>query len=167
MSGNENTENEPEMVLQNINEAIILLGQVINKVTYERRLAILAGLNDIKQPKSLIKDNLEDLNTETKFLFGETFQKHLKATAKAQDSAEKLFAKIGGKRRWSATNRPNQQGSQHQQEPRPNGGASPHRGRGNWNKRDKKSSFSVLLKNPTLLNQWDPECLLYVHPDVN
>ena len=120
--------------LQNINEAIVLLGQVINKVTYERRLSILAGLNDVKQAKSLIKDNLEDLNTETKFLFGETF--HVKATAKAQESAEKLFAKTGGKRKWSATNnRPNQQGlSPSQQGPRqPTGGASTRRGRGSWN----------------------------------
>ena len=69
----ENAENEPESVLKNINEAIVLLGQVINKFTYERRLSILAGLNDMKQSKSLLKDNLEDLNTETKFLFGETF----------------------------------------------------------------------------------------------
>ena len=49
---------------------------------YERRLVILAELNAIKQAKTLLKDNMEDLNSETKFLFGETFQKHVKATAK-------------------------------------------------------------------------------------
>ena len=137
----ENAENEPESVLKNINEAIVLLGQVINKVTYERRLSILSGLNDMKQAKSLLKDNLEDLNTETKFLFGETFQKHVKTTAKAQESAEKLFAKSGSKRKWSATNRPNQQGlSPSYQGPRPSGGAPTQRGRGNWNRRGKKDS---------------------------
>ena len=66
-------------------------------MTYERGLTILAGLNDVKQPKTLLKDNMEDLNSETKFLFGETFQKHVKTTAKAQKSAEKMLAKAGKK----------------------------------------------------------------------
>ena len=54
---NEDKEIEPEIVLDGLNDAIVLLGQVINKVTYERRLSILGALNDVKQAKSLIKDN--------------------------------------------------------------------------------------------------------------
>ena len=88
--GDEVEEIDPGTVLGNLNDAVVILGQVINKVTYERRLSILAGLNDVKQAKSLIKDNV---NSESKFLFGESFQKHVKATAKAQDAAEKLMGK--------------------------------------------------------------------------
>ena len=91
---NDDVEIDPGEVLGHLNDAVVLVGQVINKVTYERRLSILAGLNDVKQAKALIKDNVEDLNSEAKFLFGENFQKHVKATAKAQESAEKLLLKL-------------------------------------------------------------------------
>ena len=87
------SEIEPGTVLQNLNDTVVLFGQVINKVTYERRILILSGQNDIKQAKALVKDSLEDLNSGTKFLSGESFQKHIKATVNAQDSAEKFLAK--------------------------------------------------------------------------
>lgn len=42
---------DPELIVKYINDSIVLLGQVINKVAYERRLSILAALNDIKSAK--------------------------------------------------------------------------------------------------------------------
>ncbi|XP_066916004.1 uncharacterized protein [Clytia hemisphaerica] len=132
--GDEVEEIDPATVLGNLNDAVVILGQVINKVTYERRLSILAGLNDVKQAKSLIKDNVEDLNSESKFLFGECFQKHVKATAKAQDAAEKLMGKSSStvRRRFPPNTRPNQQGPSTNHMPR--GGVSRGRGFNRWNR---------------------------------
>ena len=42
---------DPEETLQSLNSVMVLLGQTINKVTYERRVAVLATLNDVKKAK--------------------------------------------------------------------------------------------------------------------
>ena len=84
---------DPEEVLGQLNASIVLLGQAINKVAYERRLSVLAALTDAKTAKKDLKDNLEDINKENKLLFGEQFQKQIKTVTKAQESAEKVFSK--------------------------------------------------------------------------
>ena len=97
-------EPDPEKILKNLTDSVVLLGQAINKMAYERRLSVLAELSDVKNAKRQLKDNQEDINKEQKFLFGEEFQKHIKTLAKAQDSAEKLFAKnSSGKKRSSSS----------------------------------------------------------------
>ena len=97
-------EPDPEKILKNLTDSVVLLGQAINTMAYERRLSVLAELSDVKNAKRQLKDNQEDINKEQKFLFGEEFQKHIKTLAKAQDSAEKLFAKnSSGKKRSSSS----------------------------------------------------------------
>ena len=86
-------EPDPENILKNLTDSVVLLGQAINKMAYERRLSVLTELSDVKNAKRQLRDNQEDINKEQKFLFGEEFQKHIKTLAKAQESAEKLFAK--------------------------------------------------------------------------
>ena len=96
-------EPDPENILKNLTDSVVLLGQAINKMAYERRLSVLAELSDVKNTKRQLRDNQEDINKEQKFLFGEEFQKHIKTLAKAQESAEKLFAKnSSGKKRSSS-----------------------------------------------------------------
>ena len=51
---------DPSVVLGDLNDTVVIFGQVINKVTYEKQLSILTGLNDLKQAKSLIEDNVDD-----------------------------------------------------------------------------------------------------------
>ena len=88
-----------------------MLGQAINKVGYERRLLVLSSLNDNKQAKKQLKDNQDEIKKESKFLFGEEFQKQLKTCAFAQESADKLLSRPG-KRKWMTSNsRPNHGGS--------------------------------------------------------
>ena len=113
---------DPAEVLKHLNDSIILLGQAINKVGYERRLSVLSSLNDNKQAKKQLKDNQDEINKESKFLFGEEFQKQLKTCAKAQESADKLLSRPG-KRKWMTSNsRPNHGGSSNNATTRPTGG---------------------------------------------
>ena len=95
---------DPEEILKDLNSTIVLLGQTINKMAYERRLSVLSALNDAKSAKRQIKDNLDDINKEKKCLFGDEFQKHIKTLTKAQESAEKLFTKAGTKRKFPSSN---------------------------------------------------------------
>ena len=127
---------DPAEVLKHLNDSIILLGQAINKVGYERRLSVLSSLNDNKQAKKQLKDNQDEIKKESKFLFGEEFQKQLKTCAKAQESADKLLSRPG-KRKWM---RPT----------RPTGGvqsswSTSTKGRGGW-KRGKGNYSSFTLK---------------------
>jgi len=50
-------------------------------------------LNDNKTARKQLKDNQEEINKESKHLFGEDFQNQLKTCAKAQESAEKLLSR--------------------------------------------------------------------------
>ena len=60
-------------------------------MAYERRLAILGTLGDIKSAKRQFKDQIEELQGKKKMLFGTEFQKHLKTVTKAQEHAETFF----------------------------------------------------------------------------
>ena len=101
---------------------------------FDIRLSILSSLNDNKQARKQLKDNQEEINKESKFLFGENFQSQLKACAKAQKSADELLSR-SGKRKLSATdNRPNQAGSSSSTNNRPTGGESSWSARGGRNK---------------------------------
>ena len=100
---------EPEEVVDLLNKSMVLLGQAINKIAYERRLSVLGALSDIKGAKKELKENSEEINAEKKLLFGETFQKQLKTTTKAQESAEKLLLKT--KRKTGGGSRPFSSGS--------------------------------------------------------
>ena len=53
IQGNEE-ELDPQEVLTNLNASVVLLGQAINKIAYERRLTILAAVDDIKHAKRLL-----------------------------------------------------------------------------------------------------------------
>ena len=59
----EGSETNPELVLEHLNNTIVLIGQTINKLSYERRLAILGTLIDIKSAKSQLKDHADDMLT--------------------------------------------------------------------------------------------------------
>ena len=138
INGEENNENEqsPEVILQHLNNSIVLLGQVINKVAYERRLSVLTALNDNKTARKQLKNNQEEINEESKHLFGEDFQNQLKTCAKAQESAEKLLSRPNKRKAPPHHNRPNQMGSSSASTSRPSGGASSswwnRGGRGSW-----------------------------------
>ena len=149
VNAEEEPTHDPEIVLKHLNDSIVLLGQVINKVAYERRLSILTALNDNKQAKKQLRDNQEEISKDSQFLFGEEFQKQIKTCAKAQESADKLLSRPGKRKFPTHTNRPNQAGSSTSNySPRPSGGASSWssrgRGGGSW-KRGKK--ISVIHSN--------------------
>ena len=91
--GDDGEDPDPADILKLLNQSVVIVGQLTNKVAYERRLAVLGALNDIKGAKRQLKDHQEDISEEEKLLFGELFQKHVKTVTKAQESAEKLFAK--------------------------------------------------------------------------
>jgi len=48
----------------------------------------LTALNDNKTARKQLKDNQEEINKESKHLFGEDFQNQLKTCAKAQESTK-------------------------------------------------------------------------------
>ena len=96
-----------------LNSTIVLLEQAINKLLYERRLAALSAVSDVKTAKRQLKDNSESLVKENKFLFREEFQQALKTASKAQESGEKLFEskkKTSGYRTFPSRS-PNNSGS--------------------------------------------------------
>lgn len=119
-----------------MNDSIVLLGQVINKVAYERRLAVLGALHDVKHAKKQLKENQEEFRKEDKFLFGKEFQSQLKTLKKAQESAEKLLTKSsstskntgedgGRKRKYPFGDRPfSPSSSSYHGYSRPSGGAT-------------------------------------------
>ena len=138
---------DPDTVLKHLNDSLVLLGQAINKIGYERRLAILSTLNDNKQARKQLRENQDEINKESKFLFGEEFQKQLKACAKAQESADKLLSKSLKRKLPPTDNQPNQAGSS-RASTRPTGGASSwsKRGRGSFHKKGKKINHSEYPK---------------------
>ena len=64
-------EPNPEIILKYLTEFVVLLGQAINKIAYERRLIVQAALSNVKNVKRQLKDNQKDINKEKRFLFGE------------------------------------------------------------------------------------------------
>ena len=91
ISGTADEDPDPQETVDHLNSVIVLLGQALRKLSYERRLSALSAISDVKSAKKQLKEHMELLANEKTNLFGEEFQKALKAASKAQDSAEKIF----------------------------------------------------------------------------
>ena len=83
---------DPETCVNNLNAAIVLLGQAINSLAYERRLSILTTISDHKSAKVQLRDNAQTMMEEKSHLFGEAFRKNMKDLTKAKENAEKIFS---------------------------------------------------------------------------
>ena len=92
-------EPDPEKILKNLTDSVVLLGQAINKMAYERRMSVLADLSDIKNAKRRLRDIQEDINREQMFLFGEEFQKHIKTLQKHKILLRSCLQRIGMERK--------------------------------------------------------------------
>ena len=62
-------------------EAMMLVGQASNAVTYQRRLEVLKGFTDVKTAKGMLGKHAEKLATEPTELFGKDFKSVLKTTS--------------------------------------------------------------------------------------
>ena len=76
---------------QFVEQSVMLTGQAFNAVTYQRRLNVLSAVMDKHKSKNMIKDHATDLEKPNTFLFGESFRKTLKDTAKAKKESKEVF----------------------------------------------------------------------------
>ena len=77
---------------EKLQKAVVLVGQASNAICYQRRLSVLGKFTDVKEAKSLLRDNVENLATVSKDLFGKDFKAHLKAETKTSKSVVEFFS---------------------------------------------------------------------------
>ena len=78
MQDDEKANPDPEEMVRLLNATVVLLGQTVNKIAYERRLSVLTALSDMKNAKRQLRENVDVINKEESHLFGDEFQKKLK-----------------------------------------------------------------------------------------
>ena len=79
-------EMEVEMMADQMQKSAILLGQVINALTYQRRLGVLLAIGDGKEARPLLKDekiHQQLMESPQEVLFGKAFEKSSKAEVDA------------------------------------------------------------------------------------
>ena len=86
-------ENQQEIILEEmvqcIEQAIMLVGQNINALTYHHQvLALLAVMSDRGKTKSIIKEQKGLLEKVDSILFGSSFRKHVVETTRAKKESE-------------------------------------------------------------------------------
>ena len=89
---------QADVIGDQLQKSIIVLGQASCAVTYQRRLSSLVNFTDIKTARSLLRDNTESLGKVSKDLFGKDFKAHLKAETKASKDAEDYFSQHSSKK---------------------------------------------------------------------
>ena len=89
----EETQIDIHQLALNLKVAVMMVGQSCHKITHSRRQNALKALSndDLEQAKSLLKQNSDCLESETRKLFGEEFQNVLKATTKESKSTIEYF----------------------------------------------------------------------------
>ena len=88
-------ENQQEIILEEmvqcIEQAIMLVGQNINALTYHHQvLALLAVMSDRGKTKSIIKEQKGLLEKVDSILFGSSFRKHVVETTRAKKESEEM-----------------------------------------------------------------------------
>ena len=68
----------PEEMADQLQKSVILLGQTLNAITYQRRLNVMSSLGDAKEARAMLRDEKVTealLTSEEKVLFGKPFEK--------------------------------------------------------------------------------------------
>ena len=121
-------------ISQTMDQAVLLLGQVQNTVSYHRRENVLSTLIDTSiRVKEILKNQSNDLNlSSNKFLFGEEFESKLLKDTKTIKKSESVFTGLkpssstaprsrllpaGGKRPFLGGSLSTGRGRGHQQRP--------------------------------------------------
>ena len=74
-----------------VEKSIILLGQAITSITYQRRLSVLSNVGDLKEAKALLRDEKiqsQLMDSDQEVLLGEPFKKSAKVE---QDTTKGLI----------------------------------------------------------------------------
>ena len=89
---------DPESMTDQLQKAVILLGQAAQKVSYVRRLNILSKIGSVKEAKGLLKEEktqniFKECNT------GELFSKDFKDPVKTENDSRKCVAEFFSKKK--------------------------------------------------------------------
>ena len=72
-------------ITEDLEKAILLLGQASHTIAYQRRLYILSAISkDARKAKQQLKEKAEMISQEDTYLFGKEFQTYISDTAKSQ-----------------------------------------------------------------------------------
>ena len=84
-----------EDLLNLVQQAMLLVGQTDNTISYHRRFSELAGdIESSSQAKSMIKDKSALLENSGKELFGKDFRDQITDTEKAQKQSKELLLNV-------------------------------------------------------------------------
>ena len=78
-------------LIQYLEQSVMLVGQAINVITFNRRLNVLSAVHHMQKAKNIIKDQAELLEKPSVDLFGRVFRDHMKETAKVKKECKEIY----------------------------------------------------------------------------
>ena len=86
-----------------VEQTVMLTGQAINNVTYQRRLNILNSIEEKQKARTTLKNQTSILETPNAFLFGDSFRKLIKDSFKAKKELKEILPREGGSHHKSSS----------------------------------------------------------------
>ena len=104
-----------DKILGPVEQAICLLVQASNSISYHRRYNIPSNVCSRQKAKNILKNKVELLQINDENLFGKGFSEHLTKLVKSKKNSKELFVKLGDSKK------PFRSGPSFQQQWRKNG----------------------------------------------
>ena len=93
--GEEDADVDLNVILENIEQAVIMLGQSINYISHQRRMITFNcyGYKKTEHIQNLLKNHLSHIENDPEFLFGEEFSRHLTENSKSDKKTDAALSK--------------------------------------------------------------------------